>query len=163
MRRIGWLVVPIVLIGLLGLAVFGSRGPGPATAFTLRIGDCFDIPGDAQIGDIATLDCSKPHDAEVFVTGDYADTQPSTPIAYPGGGAFAQWVANSCGLDARGAYLGSRSVPAPDVVVGYFFPAADAWTRGERQVTCYLHARDGSKLGGPLGGAASPAASAAPS
>ncbi len=149
MRRVAWLIVPIVLVGLLGLAVFAARGPGATTAFTLKVGDCFDIPGDAQVGDIATVDCSAGHDAEAFVTGALPDASASAaPPAYPGDAAFGEWVGASCGSSAQGGYLGS--VARADLAVGYFYPDADAWTRGERQVTCYLHTADGSKLTGPL-------------
>ncbi|MFN8628756.1 MAG: hypothetical protein U0838_00065 [Chloroflexota bacterium] len=37
------------------------RHARPAPAFTRsRWSNCFDVPGDAQIGDIAVLDCAKP-------------------------------------------------------------------------------------------------------
>jgi len=146
MRRIAWVIVPIVLVGLLGLAVFAARGPGATTAFTLVPGDCFDIPADAQIGDIPTLDCAKPHDAEVFVAVKMIAEQPTAgPVAYPGAGQIAVWVENNCGLAAEEAYLGAGSRKT-GLVVGYFFPDADAWAHGQQQVTCYLHTAGGSKL-----------------
>ena len=149
MRRIGWIIVPILLVGLLALVAFAARGPAPSTAFTLRAGDCLDVPGDAQIGDIATLDCAKPHDAEVFAVGDLADEAPSGPAQYPGTASIATWAGGHCGPEAINAYIGPGS--AADLAVGYFFPDQAAWDRGERQVTCYLHARDGSRLTAPLG------------
>ncbi|HEY5630174.1 MAG TPA: septum formation family protein [Candidatus Limnocylindrales bacterium] len=69
MRRVIWVIVPLLLLGLLAVAMFATREPSPTTAFTLRPGDCFDLPTDAQVGDIATLDCTAPHDAEAFVAG----------------------------------------------------------------------------------------------
>lgn len=153
MRRVAWLIVPLVAVGLLAFAVFAGHGPGTPTAFTLRPGDCFDIPRDSQVGDVATLDCSTPHDAEVFVAGPV--TGPSAapgPSAYPGDSSFGAWVVANCGSTAEGGYLspGART----DLAVGYFYPGADAWAHGERQVTCYLHTVDGSKLTAPLGAAA---------
>jgi hypothetical protein len=161
MQRIVWLIVPVVLLGLLGVAVFATRTPSPTTAFTLRPGDCFDIPTDAQVGDIATLDCAGAHDAEVFVAGAL-DASPVTSAsasspasasgglsAYPGDASIAAWVSARCGMPAQLAYLGADATARPDLVVGYFFPTADAWTHGERQVTCYLHTV-GSKLSAPL-------------
>jgi Septum formation len=178
MRRIVWLIVPVLLLGLLAVAMFATRQPSPTTAFTLRPGDCFDIPTDAQVGDIATLDCMSPHDAEVFVANalttsptvsasasasDAASPSASSSTlasaglpAYPGGSAIAAWVSASCGMSAQQAYLGADATTRPDLVVGYFFPTADAWTHGERQVTCYLHTV-GSKLSAPLRGAGSSA------
>jgi hypothetical protein len=154
MRRGAWLIVPVVLLGLLGVAVFAGRGPQATTAFTLAAGDCFDIPGDAQVGDIATLACDGPHDAEVFVAADMTASSPSGSAggetAYPGDAAIAEWVGTNCGYAAEQAYLAGGAIPRVSLAVGYFFPPADAWTSGERQVTCYLHASDGSKLSAPL-------------
>ena len=162
MRRVAWLIVPIIAVSLLGLVVFAARGPGPTTAFTLKAGDCFDIPSDTQVGDIATIDCSTPHDAEVFMAGAVLTPSPSDaaagPPAYPGDAGIGQWVAANCGGNTQALYLGAHTQALPNIVVGYFFPDANAWTRGERQVTCYLHTPDGSKLNERLGGATSSAA-----
>jgi hypothetical protein len=154
MRRVAWVIVPVMLVGLLGLAAFAARGPGATTAFTLKVGDCFDIPGDSQVGDIATVDCSAPHDAEAFATetGALSALSASTgPPDYPGDAAFGDWVGANCGDAAQRDYLGAEA--RADLRVGYFYPDANAWARGERQVTCYLHTIDGSKLDGPLRGA----------
>ena len=185
MGRILWVVVPLLALGLLGVAVFVAREPSPTTAFTLRPGDCFDIPADAQVGDIATVDCTSPHDAEVFVAGalgaspaasrsapasDPASASASAAAsasasasggvpAYPGSAAIASWVSANCGMWVEQTYLGADVMTRPDIVVGYFFPTADAWAHGERQVTCYLHTV-GSKLSAPLQGST---ASASPS
>jgi hypothetical protein len=161
MRRAAWLIVPVIAIGLLALVVFATREPGPTTAFTLRPGDCFDIPGAAQIGDIAVLDCSTPHDAEVFAAGPVTDLLASASVsaglpAYPGDTWFGTWVASNCGGVAEGRYLGGD--PRTNLTVGYFYPDADAWLHGERQVTCYLHTIDGSQFTGPLAGGGSSAA-----
>lgn len=159
LRRIAWLVVPIGLVVLLAFAALGARAPGATTAFTLRVGDCFDIPADDRVGDVALLDCGQPHDAQAFTVGSLAAPSPAGALDYPGDPAIAAWVGANCGPAAQAAYLGPGGAPSgPDLVVGYFFPSADAWARGERQITCYLHA-DGMKLSAPLG---NPEASAGP-
>lgn len=159
MRRVGWLIVPIAVVALLAAAVFATRAPSGTTAFTLRAGDCLDVPTDANVGDITTLPCDGPHDAEVFVAQSLAVPSPSGYLPYPGEQAIATWVGDNCGPAAVSAYTGTASSSRPDIVVGYFFPTADAWAHGERQVTCYLHSKL-AKLSAPLGRAA---ASATPS
>ena len=166
MRRIAWVIVPIFLVGLLALAIFTARGPSASTAFTLKAGDCLDIPADAQIGDLPTLDCTKPHDAEVFVAatmpsaptpGDSSGASAAKPAPYPGADGIAGWVNTNCDGATLQAFLGPGA--PTNLVVGYFFPSADAWDKGERHVTCYLHTPDGSKLTAPLnagGSSASP-------
>ncbi len=153
MRRLAWIVVPVVLVGLLAIVALAARGPDATTAFTLRPGDCFDLPTDAHVGDIDTVDCSAPHDAEVFEAGALSAPSASAgPAPYPGVAAISDWVGANCGDAAQRRYLapGARA----DLAVGYFYPDANAWARGERQVTCYLHPPDGSKLTGPLASAA---------
>ena len=158
MRRIAWLVIPAALLALLAYAMFASRGPGAATAFTLKAGDCFDIPGDAQIGDIPTVDCATPHDAQVFVAVAMTGDTPSGPVQYPSTATMGEWVATHCGPDAVRAFAGLTA--SASLAVGYFYPDENAWNRGERQLTCYLHGRDGAKLPAPLqGGSASVAPS----
>ena len=155
MRRGAWLLVPAVAVIALWLVVFDVRGPTPTTAFTLRPGDCFDIPADSQVGDIATLDCASPHDAEVFLAGALPDPSASPsagPPVYPGDAAVGEWVAANCDDSAQRSFLGAHA--RVDLAVGYFYPGVDAWTRGERRVTCYLHTIDGSRLTSPLEGAA---------
>lgn len=165
MRRAAWLIVPVVVLALLTAAVFASRQPTGPTAFTLRAGDCFDLPTDANVGDMATLACDSPHDAEAFVTGSLADPAATGYVAYPGEGAIATWVGDHCGEVAEAAWAGGAATTRADLVVGYFFPTADAWAHGERQVTCYLHSKL-AKLSAPLragggGTTASPSASPA--
>jgi hypothetical protein len=157
MRRIAWLIIPVAVVALLGVAIFAARAPGATTAFTLRVGDCFDIPADAQVSDIPTIACDQPHDAEVFVAADVVSPSPTGFVPYIGEAAIAQWVAASCGPNTQQAYVGAGSAASRDLVVGYFYPNADAWSQGERQVTCYLHA-EGTKLTAPLGAGASSAA-----
>jgi hypothetical protein len=146
-RRIAWVLVPIALLAILGVAVFASREPQAGTAFTLRVGDCFDVPNAAQVGDVPPIACDQPHDAEVFVAAAYPVPSPATAIPpYPGEAAFAGWVADNCAGAAFQAYVGQAYGTRPDLSVAYFFPPADAWTRGERQVTCYLAQVDGTKV-----------------
>lgn len=152
MRRLAWLAVPLVLLATLGVAALATRGPAPATAFTLRPGDCFDLPGDARVGDIALRDCDAPHDAEAFAAGDLPDGaaagSSAAPGPYPGQDAVAAWVSANCGDAAQATHVGATS--RAGLSVGYFYPDPGAWGRGERRVTCYLHARDGSRLSAPL-------------
>jgi len=166
MRRIAWVIVPIFLVGLLALAIFTARGPSASTAFTLAARDCFDIPTDAQVGDLPTIPCTQSHDAEAFVAAAIASgpvasdsDSPSAggPVPYPGPDGIAQWVSANCDASTQQAFLAAGAPRG--LAVGYFFPSADAWAQGEHHVTCYLHLADGSKLSAPLdaaSGSASP-------
>jgi hypothetical protein len=155
-RKIVWILGPVALIALLAMAVFAARGPSATTAFTLKSGTCFDVPGDAQVGDIPTIDCTKPHDAEVFAAFNVGGADATANPPYPGESPIGSEVGNRCGPADQRAYAGQTA--SASLAVGYFFPDQNAWDRGERQVTCYLHTRDGSKLSAPLGTGANGAA-----
>ena len=54
----------------------GARPPQPGDdtlVLDLDSGDCFEVPDDiaeATIAEVDTIDCTKPHEAEVFATGE---------------------------------------------------------------------------------------------
>jgi hypothetical protein len=144
MRRLGWLALPIVLV-ILGIVLFAARAPRAATAFTLKVGDCFDIPSGQDVGEVAAIPCNGPHDAEVFVAQDYAVDAASSVVGYPGPDAFGTWVADHCITAGFVPYVGQPYASRPDLKVAYLYPRPDAWASGERRVTCYLAPADGSK------------------
>jgi hypothetical protein len=63
----------LVAIGLAVAAVV-LLSPGDDTlVLDLASGDCFEVPddiADATIAEVDTIDCTKPHEAEVFATGE---------------------------------------------------------------------------------------------
>ena len=73
----GWIVAlmaaSLVAIGLAVAAVV-LLSPGDDTlVLDLDAGDCFEVPDDitdATIAEVDTIDCTKPHEAEVFATGE---------------------------------------------------------------------------------------------
>lgn len=149
MRKIGWLIIPVAFLGLLAFVILANRPAANSTAFTLQPHQCFDIPGETQIGDVATVSCGRQHDAEVLAIGrltldSAAPGATVGPQPYPGTTAIGEWVGANCGPGAIAGYTGKTDNSA--LAVGYFFPSEDAWSRGERQITCYLHSRDGSPL-----------------
>jgi hypothetical protein len=153
MRRAGWLLVPVMLV-LLGVVLLSSRSPAADTAFTLRVGSCFDVPpGNDAIGDVPALPCDGPHDAEVFVAEDYAAPGPSAG-PWPGEDAFRTWVADRCVNGGFPAYFGQPYASRPDLKVAYLFPGSDAWARGERRVTCFVAASGGGRLPASVNSAA---------
>jgi hypothetical protein len=164
-RYAGWLVV-VVLVVLVGFVLFAARGPQAGNAFTLRVGDCFDVPATDTVGDISAQPCTSPHDGEVFLAQDYPGV--AGPLPYPGVDAIRTFVDQECVKGAFEPYVGEPYASRPDIMVGYFFPPADAWSRGVRRVTCYVAPSNGSKASAPFASSApsassAPAASSAPS
>lgn len=102
-----------------------ERGPTVAGATT---GDCFDAypAGDEEIG---LVDCTSPHEFEVFATvaidvpGDrYPDVAEMTPIALELCPPLDEAVANSA-----------------DLVATVLLPSEARWDDGEQAALCVLH------------------------
>ena len=73
----GWMVgliaAVIVAIGLATAAALLLRPGGDTIVLDLDAGDCFQVPDDiagSSISTIDTISCDKPHEAEVFATGE---------------------------------------------------------------------------------------------
>ena len=73
----GWIValvaVMVIAIALAGAALLLLRPGGDTIILDLEAGDCFQVPEDianSTISKIDTISCAKPHEAEVFATGE---------------------------------------------------------------------------------------------
>ncbi|MFV2117541.1 DUF4190 domain-containing protein [Streptomyces sp. Act-28] len=117
------------------------------SAFSLRVGDCFNQPGgtaaEQEVETIRSVDCAKPHDAEV--TGAFE----LTGSAYPGVPAIEKQAEERC-LEIGEQYsLDPWAVPE-NAVTFYYHPTEDSWRLvKDRTVTCAFAAESG-KLTGSL-------------
>lgn len=144
----------LALLVVVGLAAAGcGSGTGPDR---LAAGDCFDVPaaGD-RIGEVARRSCTELHDGEAFhafdATGDSA--------AYPTDPQWEQLVYPVCDPVFE-TYTGTFVADRLDIEYRYLVPTADRWAAGDRRVTCFIRAPDGSKLDrSHRGGASVPAES----
>ncbi len=136
----GFLLVPVAIIAG-AVVLFAARGPQTASAFTLKVGDCFSMPSGATVAEVSVSPCTSPHDGEVFLVADDSTTQ-----AWPGVEEFSNRVASLCVNGAFEPYTGAPYGSRPDLKVAYFFPPADAWASGQRRLTCYAATSDGLKL-----------------
>jgi hypothetical protein len=73
----GWivgLIAAMLVAGALAVAALVVLSPGDDTlVLDLDSGDCFQISDDiatATISEVDTIECTKPHEAEVFATGE---------------------------------------------------------------------------------------------
>jgi Septum formation len=68
------LVAALLVAVALAVAALVLLSPGDDTlVLDLHSGDCFEVPddvADATIAEVDTIDCTKPHEAEVFATGE---------------------------------------------------------------------------------------------
>ncbi|WP_431954097.1 DUF4190 domain-containing protein [Actinacidiphila sp. bgisy167] len=119
----------------------GARDGG---AFSLRRGDCFDIPGgglDGADDDVDTVPCAQRHTGEV--AGVFR-----LPVrgGYPGEAALRARVEERCERLADGYAMDGWAVPA-GVTVYFYAPGRDAWKLGRREAICVLGKEQGTLQG----------------
>ena len=133
----------VLLVGFLviavGAIVFRDRISG--NAGELVAGDCFDVPVGAEIKDVQHHPCTEAHDGEVLLVGKYegTDTRPTQA-------QFETWVGDNCLGQVFTDYVGATYEGREDISAGAFWPTADGWSSGDREVTCYITPTDQQKI-----------------
>lgn len=127
----------------------GAITEGGQLAVTdLRVGDCFNDPGQVvQVDALETVPCSEPHDLEVFHEFELADAD-----QLPAPDQLEEQVAAQC-LPAFEAFV---TIPYQDSTLDIWIlePTAESWRAGDRTVQCSVFDTSGATLTGTARGAA---------
>lgn len=136
MRRIAVLFVMAALAGACG------------GVFTLEVGTCFDDQESTEISSVPEVECSEPHDNEVFAVIDYTETD-----VYPGTEEMNEIATELC-IEQFNAYVGISYVES-ELDVFAITPTQSSWDEdNDREIICALYNLDFSKLTGSMQGAA---------
>lgn len=142
----------LIFVGLAGLVTVllrtGDSGSAPAgptptagvvvEAGSLQVGDCIILPTEDQFDEVRRLECTAPHDGEIFFVGDHPDGD------YPSDEAFEAFVDAQC-LPAFEAFTGSAYDDQEVLDIGWFTPTDGSWENGDRAVSCHLVPIDGGQ------------------
>ncbi len=131
------------LVVLFALALVGSACQTEAT--NLKTGDCFDGGDGTEVATVTPVECAKPHQKEVFASFDYPD-----PGSYPGEPVLTGYAREQCPI-AFEAYVG-KPYDDSELFIIFLTPSTDTWSRGDRLVSCILHAEDDAPLTGSMKG-----------
>jgi hypothetical protein len=119
-----------------------------SSIFTLAAGECFD-DGDTKAGEVSSLpivDCSKPHDNEIFATFELPDDE------FPGQ-AVLQLSGNEDCIDRFSDWAGIGYAESA-LIVFPITPTSSSWgTTGDREVACVVYDSSLEKLTGSMAGA----------
>lgn len=137
MKQIRWLLLAALVVSACG-------GGG---VFTLEVGTCFDDTQESEVSEVPEVDCSEPHDNEVFSVFDYTETD-----TFPGSEALNDAAQAMC-IEEFEAYVG-LSYPESALDVLPIYPSQESWDSGDREVICALYNLDLSKLTASMQGAA---------
>lgn len=145
-----FVVLGLVVIGVITYSWFNNASrsatgeidkSGELSVSDLRVGDCYDLPGDlASFDPMAsgeeTVDkaiakpCTDPHHYEVFYTGAIGGSR------YPTDADFKTWADTYC-VPAFGTYVG-KSYQDSVLDMFTFHPVADGWAQGDHGMQCCL-------------------------
>lgn len=148
-------IINLKFAGILVLLLIVVNGCDSRSVFELRAGDCFndwrgaDKSASAEIADVAVVDvvdCTDPHDNEVYLIGQLEDGN------YPVRPTIADAAFDAC-LEEFDSFAGvaySNSL----LEVGALWPTQKSWLSGDRAVTCFVYDIRLEKLTGSMQGAA---------
>ncbi|MEU8760428.1 DUF4190 domain-containing protein [Streptomyces sp. NPDC048659] len=115
-----------------GVREGADKAASSKSAFSLRKGECFDVPGsmESYTSDVRIVDCAKPHEGEV--TGNFKITGYDK---WPGEKALDSLAEGRC-QDINDAYTLDKWAVPDDVWTYYYLPTSISWRGGDRTVTC---------------------------
>ena len=134
----------ITLIALVAVAlVAGACGQG--NVFSLEVGTCFDDPeGFGEIADVPIVECSDPHDNEVYYLFDLPDG------SFPGTDAVETQAIDGC-LAAFEPFVGLE-YQSSILEISWLTPTSQSWDAGDREIVCFLFNLNFDKLNGSMRG-----------
>jgi hypothetical protein len=152
--RAGWILGAVgtaFFIVFIGTAIAGGFDDESVDVYDLDVGDCVNVPDDAGRAEISRLDeleCSQPHDAEVFAVDDVTIDDDD----YPGEAAVTAAVEDACTGEVFAGYVG-RGYLESRLDVYYLIPTEQMWERADaRSYMCMAVAADSSPLTGSVEG-----------
>jgi hypothetical protein len=113
----------IALLGIV-LALFAAGCSDEGNVFSLEVGDCFLSLEAEEVSDVSIVDCSEPHELEVFAVWNVGDTLPSEEAMAEG---CVDRFENAIGI----AYSDSVIFSAP------ITPTSESFSQGDREVICH--------------------------
>jgi hypothetical protein len=146
------LIIGLVVIAVVvGAGVIG-RDFLSGNASDLKVGDCFDDPVAAggtatAVESVQHHPCSDPHQFEVFASLDFPAEKGA---AFPGNSGFDTFVGEKCD-PAFTAYVGVPETGSSLTWAAYQ-PLEAGWSKGDREITCFLQDRSLAKLTGTVKG-----------
>ncbi len=118
-------VVIVIIAAVVSVALFARDN---VVATNTKVGDCIkDVPTDALILTLPTVDCNQQHGGEVYAVLTMPDGD------YPGSATIDEWQ-NKCPQEL--ASFAPDANQDPTVGVFVLYPTKETWDQGDRAVTC---------------------------
>jgi hypothetical protein len=137
----------LLVVVLAAAALAACQG----NVFSLKVGDCFTGgTSDENVSNVSIVDCSQPHDGEIYSVFDY----PNAPSAFPGDGTVTQTGDSQCAQDFA-TYVGIDWSESSIYSFSELQPSSDSWGQGDRTIDCVILSKtQGQQLTGSAKGTA---------
>ncbi|RFA12454.1 hypothetical protein B7R22_15105 [Subtercola boreus] len=112
--------------------------------FSLEVGDCLNKAASDTVGEVPTVDCSAPHEFEVFAEYTLADSTYDEA-------AIGQKADDEC-TSRFADFIGVAYDDSSLIEISYK-PTEKSWAIGDRLITCTVGEDGGVKTVGTLKGA----------
>jgi hypothetical protein len=114
----------------------------------LHTGQCIDIDdGEDVLTTAPVIDCDRPHEGEVYATGDIAGSDDD----YPGDEGVQRRAEDLCTREDFEDYVG-QSIQDTDLSVLVIRPSEASWEGGDRHVLCVIVPDAGGTLSRSVAG-----------
>lgn len=133
----------LLLLGLLLGACQAADDLIDDSVFSLEVGTCFD-DGDltaSEVSSVDDLDCSEPHDNEVYALFDVALSAYSEEL-------IGEEADDGC-FERFESYVG-QDYFVSELEFFTLTPTEESWDNGDREVVCALYHVDLEKLTGTM-------------
>jgi hypothetical protein len=122
------------------VALFAA-GCSKGNVFSLEVGDCFEDQAVGEVQDVPIVECSDPHDNEVYSRYELAD------------GSLPPQQEMLDGCEERFETVVGISYLESVFYAGALMPSSDSWDQGDHEVICYGYIPD-EKMTATMVGAA---------
>ncbi len=122
-----------------------DTGTGTDTdVFTIVIGDCLnDGSVEGEVSTVKRIDCTEPHDSEAYASIMMTDG------AFPGDQAVQDQAIADCTTEFS-AFVG-LDYEASIYNFSYYYPTAESWAQGDREILCLIIDEAGKTTGSLAG------------
>jgi hypothetical protein len=134
--RLRTFVVVGVIVAFLAIVLYVVRNN--VDAGDLAVGDCFNVPTGEEFSTVEKLACTESHTAEVIFVGEYDGE------AYPISLSLGSFAEENC--DPAFEMYAGRPFDTEELSMGSLYPTRDAWSSGDRTITCYVSLPDGGPM-----------------
>jgi len=123
-------MVGLAILGFVGLGLVVSWFDGRQAIDELDVGACFTVGETEDVYDVPVVDCTEPHDSELFALVPVVGFGES----HPGDDALFTWLFDRC-LERFPGYVG-EPYESSDYWIDMLIPTPDGWGQGDRIGMC---------------------------